>query len=830
MYRRLILIGSITFVVFLSLYFFFFSFNKKDLVKTFKEKINSNAYFTINYSSLEFSLFKNFPNLSVILMNPSICYKQDNTNDSALIRSSSLLFSINFLDALFGKFTLADISSQEGVIFLDSRLYNLISKISKEANTGDNLSLLIKNLSFTKHKIIFKPTTSSTYLIYLSSAKFTDFQFRDEGKFAFTALTDSIVSDYSMINPFIKNPIEFSGLVMLSRDLLQTDYLTIKANRTSFESRIIYSYSEDILKISLEKNGLQISKFKDYFHYPVVKHIKNGLLNFRLDYLVYLSKYNSDNANISFSINDLSFSGSRKQKLIIENLAGSIIYKPRMSDCSIFIKHFNLLQGKSSARGEIKLINFIKPSILINSEIDIKKETMRNYSASFFFNIKGNLKTIIHSDTKFELKKLSISHIIAKLSLSEPVFYNLDLLKNISLAIDINDDLLASEFSGSFDNSPVIGSFSIHNFLQFVNIKKSPNITVLLDLKHLNYNTISNIFKEMNSSESSSKLHINYMANVKIDNFFYNDTLGIKNFFCVFNNQNNSIQISRFNFSSSAGDFNGSAIVDNQKNLRLETMLKNIDLKKTVFLYSSLSGSNFKLRNISSSLSGKVDLCLNIDSLIKRKYNDIQLNAQISSAEGSISGLSQFGKIASITKLKEIERINFQTFNNNILLKKGVLCIPAMTIQSNLLDLNIAGNYELSGEYSFLLNFKLKDLLKKKYIENNKNTEYEYDSNKNINLYFKLTGYKYNYSITYDKKSAFTNFSKNIKQESLLINRLLKDELSMKKKDSSFYNDSNNHHIKIPDSTKNAHAVSPFRIEWDEFDTSKNDLPEHNGF
>ena len=68
------------------------------------------------------------------------------------------------------------------------------------------------------------------------------------------------------------------------------------------------------------------------------------------------------------------------------------------------------------------------------------------------------------------------------------------------------------------------------------------------------------------------------------------------------------------------------------------------------------------------------------------------------------------------TKLlkKKIKHIKFANLDNKVIIDKGKIHMPQMTLSTNVMDLNISGIHGFDDNVDYHLNFRLNDVLVKK--------------------------------------------------------------------------------------------------------------------
>ena len=158
------------------------------------------------------------------------------------------------------------------------------------------------------------------------------------------------------------------------------------------------------------------------------------------------------------------------------------------------------------------------------------------------------------------------------------------------------------------------------------------------------------------------------------------------------------------------------------------------------------------------------------------------------------------------TKLlkKKIKHIKFANLDNKVIIDKGKIHIPRMTLSTNVMDLNISGIHGFDDNVDYHLNFRLNDVLVK-----NKNQD-EFgpikDDGLGVKLFLHMYGNLSDLKFKLDKEEKKTARKEAIKEEKKELKSILKEEFGLFKKDSTIQ-------TPVEEETK-----TTFEVAWDEFD------------
>lgn len=167
--------------------------------------------------------------------------------------------------------------------------------------------------------------------------------------------------------------------------------------------------------------------------------------------------------------------------------------------------------------------------------------------------------------------------------------------------------------------------------------------------------------------------------------------------------------------------------------------------------------------------------------------------------------------VVDTEKLKErLASVKFSDLYNTITIKDSKIYIPKMTLETNVLDLNLSGVHGFNDSIDYHFNFRLRKVL----YSNKKQEEFGplVDDELGAKLFLHMYGHLDNPSYEIDSEEKHEAIKENIEQEKKDVKSLLKTELGLFKGDTSIQE------YKAPEKIK-----PTFEIEWEEFDQ-----PEEN--
>lgn len=225
------------------------------------------------------------------------------------------------------------------------------------------------------------------------------------------------------------------------------------------------------------------------------------------------------------------------------------------------------------------------------------------------------------------------------------------------------------------------------------------------------------------------------------------------------------------------------------KNLKFKPLFKEWDnFEQSVLTDQNISGraeaelyfyAPFDLRTgiIMKSIDAKLDLRV-FDGQLKNvsSFNDITQSLKTS------SGKLVLGKRNIDLLEQKLGSISFNTLENSILIKDGILRIPKMHIGSTALDMDVSGTHSFENEIDYRFIFRFRDLM-----ANDRDSEFGQviDDGTGIKMYMRMHGTLDNPIIEWDNSSRKEQAKENREQAKKDAKSILKSEFGLFQKDTS---------------------------------------------
>lgn len=165
------------------------------------------------------------------------------------------------------------------------------------------------------------------------------------------------------------------------------------------------------------------------------------------------------------------------------------------------------------------------------------------------------------------------------------------------------------------------------------------------------------------------------------------------------------------------GYLNGSK--PNQIYIQPRLQLLQVDLDKLLIKFENFGQEHLVSENVHGKLSGILHGTIKVHKDLMPILDDSELHMDMQVLDGRLDNYAPLMAMAGYFKDKNTARVKFDTLQNHIDLKKGVLSFPMMTINSSLGFMEIKGQQDMNFnmQYTFRIPLKMvSDVAKSKFL------------------------------------------------------------------------------------------------------------------
>ena len=808
------------------------------------EELNKNLAVPVAVEEIELTLFSQFPFASLQFNNLFIA---DTANSDTLMYAEYLYMNFNFWDMIGGDYTVKELKVENSVIKLriDS-LGNenyLILKEDSLDKKKEKFSFALEEVSFDKIRLSY--SNHNTHQDYSINSENINFA----GNFSQSNYELSATSNL-YINQLKSNSVKYvenknaAANIVLNINTDSSIYQLKKAEFSvedlMFDIEGKYTNNNDSSYLSLNIKGRNIdlqtafSIFpKEYFE-TLSEYNASGMVVFETKIEGVISKGSSPRIISDFSLSNGSLTekttGAHLNQL---SLDGHFESRTKKDKEKITFKNINGMLENGTIKGNILVSNFENPYVEVdlNGKLSMAKikqfinsnkiETLEG-NASFEFEFAGIFNTENGAEPKIKTSNgfINIKNLSFKTISSHLAFNDL----NGSLSLKKNDAAF-SDLTGSVLSSQFKADGIIKNIIPFL-LFEDEQLVIETNFRST-YVSLNEIMGGPTSSISGEETPLNFPDNISFNLKSHIGELTYGKFTAtnlkgIVTYQNKKLASKNIIFNANKGSYVMSSEIEqtdvNSFFWTIDGTANNIDIQNFFMEFNNFGQKLLTHKNIKGESTVQISLATVIDGNMNIDMDRLYSITKFSIKKGELINQSTLTEIADYFKSnkivktiidtellkKKMKHVKFANLKNQIIIDKGKIHIPQMTLSTNVMDLNISGIHNFDDNVDYHLNFRLKDVL----VQNKNQDEFGpiKDDGLGAKLFLHMYGNLSDLKYELDKKEKKTARKEAIKQEKQELKSILKQEFGLFKGDSA---------IKAPAEEK---TKATFEVEWDEFD------------
>lgn len=780
--------------LFIAIVFIFSKKFEKFAVRAINEELNAKA----EVKNINFTFWNTFPYAAIQFQNVVIHPGNEckNTNAPDVLKAKKIFLYFSWLKLLSAKMEIDKIKIQDAELNLwisNKNEKNFL--ILKNSESKNKEGINIKRLILKNCKFIYDDSQMKVEMLLLNGV----------------AENKNDNSSWNIKSNSIIERINYSNLVNLKNKkcniagkITQEDFQRIKFNDIIFNINDInfflngmFSYDEadkfsevsfnvdtrnasldDLVSIipivsSVKQNGLNSGRFN---FKTTIKNIEHKGYEIESKISIEKGVLKKDNVQINKINGSLNFSLNT-----IENIwrAEDIFFTANTFSGNLSVKGYSRgKEFKSESKFDIygnhkleEISPFIEQKytnvLYGNAEYNVNVFYQKNGNKSSYSYLgKGTIKNF-NSITKNN-KKVNIDLIQANFN-EEGILLN---LKNISL--DKSNFNLDADVTGlGLYKTKIIAKTKI--FGKNIIADELEGLIPVENGKNKK-NTEIEFYGDVELSKLSIK---NYkLEKVKTQFQYNNQTLFCKSFQALLCD----------------GNIEGKVRIDNV-NEKIKKLSGDLQYDKVninaLFAEFNNFGQDFLVAdNLKGLVSGKTTFKFDLKPDGKPIEESINAKSKIKIDQGELIKFNTLKQLSRFIEINELENIKFQTLENDIVIHNKQINIPLMKVNSNVLNFNMKGTHTFDQEIDYHFMFLLKDVIAKRFKENNQQSETEFgiiektELGTGLPVYVLMTGKSDNPKIRYDHKEGIKRIEFELERETKEIKKILNKDFGLFKNEN----------------------------------------------
>jgi hypothetical protein len=226
------------------------------------------------------------------------------------------------------------------------------------------------------------------------------------------------------------------------------------------------------------------------------------------------------------------------------------------------------------------------------------------------------------------------------------------------------------------------------------------------------------------------------------------------------------IHVNQLDFDAAGGHFAIAGYLSGKDKKHIyfkpDIRVRNVDLDKFMLKFDNFGQDHLVAENLHGKFTGKISGKIHLHADLVPKIDDSELTIDMMVLNGRLENYGPILALSDYFEDSKLKSVHFDTLKNVFTLKKSVLTIPKMTINSNLGFMELHGSQKISDkmdmDYVVGVPWKMitqaagKKLFKRKKEEESSPEEIQYRGENSRFVYVKMLGDIENYKISLAKK------------------------------------------------------------------------------
>ena len=807
---------SIVLLISASLYLF-----KDRIIGVVINEVNTHLKVPVSVKEVDLAFWGSFPNLSVDFKE---VYIQDafknSTKKDTLLYTERIRLKFNPIDLWNKNYHVKAIQISPGTLQLKINKQGKVNyDIFKPSDSKSNTSFDLKLEKIELENVRFGYQNSLTNQIYktkfIASTLAGDFS---ASKFSVVAEGNAMVIRAKsggvtlLSNKSLKYDLKLDvdsekGTVSLPKAIINVAGLPFEING---------KVDADSLNFRIKSKDIQLSDVVNKFSLAATDDIKkfqgDGLVNFDLAINGAVESTAPTTINCDFGVENGSliepFQGLKIREI---NLEGQYSNEGGVEEEFLELRKLHFKTAGGPFNGAIRMTEFENPVIIGNASGNIDLNVAH---AIFKFPVIEKVKGAVSVDTDFSIQSLTetgtvdvkkcdgnveMRNVWLKLLDDKRTFENIKGsiflrgneagIHNASLKIGSSDLKVNGIFSNLFDYLKGLSALQTNIDIESNNLKIEDLGTTTKEEKIEE----SRIFVLPNDINGSIKLTV---GTLRYEHHVFSNILGKMQI------QERRLHFPQLSLVNAEALVSGALVIEEKSpeifTITAKVATKNLKFKPLFKEWENFEQSVLTDQNISGRAEAELYFFAPFDLRSGIVMNSIDAKLDLRVFDGQLKNVSSFKDITQSLKTtsgklvlgkknidlleQKLNSISFNTMENSILIKNGIVQIPKMHIGSTALDMDVAGSHSFDNDIDYRFIFRFRDLM-----ASEKDSEFGQviDDGTGIKMYMRMHGTLDNPIIEWDDVSRKEQAKENREQAKEDAKSILKSEFGLFKKDTS---------------------------------------------
>jgi len=816
LFRSMILIKRIFFVVFLLLiilsvagiiiHWKYADELKEKALQAIRSTIETDATFN---DDISVSLWQDFPLIAVEIRE---VYIQDAFRTDTLLAAKKTFVQFNLIKIIRGNYSIAGISVSDGFLRLKRNKHdrwNYHVWKTDTASAKKKIDFSIETLALENIELRYDDRMVDLHIHFFSQNSKIKGRFTDENQRLNLSLNgfmhQLVITGKDRI---VSLPLSVAGVLNIrSKEKIYTVEMgnaMLANNEMVWNGEWKRDQNGDMnMRLKVHADNMAPDVLLPHLWPQIPENIRKLKLKGNSDFILTMegpfTKTHGPElaATISMKSGQLLFQKTQVSDL---NFEGNLFMHDikRSKAMRLQFESFDLKTPQGNVKGTGTLIDLSNPYLKINSTGTSRLEEIIGVtgisnqikgSGNVAWNIafEGPLGKDFNTTLK-ELRKMNWSGDI-NLSEAEMEFNTgIPILKNLVATISMaTNQTNVKNCSGTIGHITFDGSLQMPDLKSIIIEKTQP---ILLNgnihIKELNIAALPQEWQFETKTEAATEPSriVTLQVNTEVDLIRYRNFTAT-NISGKMQIENDLLKVSNLQFKTLDGSAKANLIYHPVKTgyqLNIDAKLVDINMSRALFEWDNFGQNTIASQNLKGRSTAQIEAHIFVNKNYEIVKEKLRIETDIEISGGELINFEPLLAISKFISVDELKHVKFDTLRNHISIKDSRLFIPKMSIESNILNVDIFGEQGFNREMDYHINLLLNDILRRKTKKKKTFDGHEIlDEKGKTRLFLWIRGMPDNLKVGFDKQEISKKIKTDFRKEGQTIKQLFKEEFGGRK-------------------------------------------------
>lgn len=806
-FRKLVIVSGIIAGVILAIFIVAGFILQSRVKEILLKEINKQLTAEVEVLSVDVSLIRNFPQVSLQFHNVRIPSLPGDNADLISAEFLSLQFSI--IDIIRKNYSIRNITISNGklsILLPEAGEPNYMILREGEED-GEAISFALRKVQIRNVDIEYRDRINdidislfSTRTIFRGNFSADEYKLRATGSIRVDQLrvgNDRFFSGQNSVIDLVMDIDNKRSLYTISRGNLDVEGLPFVIS-----GRILNASGIENIELDIEGNRMKIAHLIDLLpeEYSYVKsdYSPSGRISFKGSIRGSYAGKSIPVVQFSFGIDD-GIITHNASGLKLQGIEFQGDYRYSESDNDLAVNNFTAQLGDGTIKGSFAMLNLKNPEIRTELQSDLSvADLLVFFPVKNIYDGEGRMRLNLKAETALSLSEnFSITHLLhsrsnGELELSSVSFRiendsRLYTGLNGRMVFD-NNDVRVTDFKASVNQTTLYFAGYFRNLFPYL-LVEDQKLEFKGELKSASVNMRDMLFGGSASGSKGSNQQVNIPGRItgsldlqietlRFDAFRPTDIKGRLRV------EPGRLYAEQVKMNAFNGTLHGAILLSQLTNgefsFNCELNSTNADIKMLFSQFNNFGQDDITDKNLRGLLTSRIRVQSKLTPQLVFKVPDLEAIGELVVDKGALIDYEPVKALARYTRLDDLSDIRFNTLRNEIRIADQIVIIPEMMIRSDAIDLSVSGTHSFNGEISYQIRMLLSEILSGKARRaNQRNSEIDLtqqDQRGRLTMHLLIDGTVDNPVVRYDRRSLREKVREDAKTEKEELKELFKQE------------------------------------------------------